>query len=104
MMISPRIENFRARGHWQGARGPGTSAGVGLADVTQLILDDHHEQQRLFSTLAQVDRTDTASLSAVCGAGMTATRVVMQELPYALQGAPYPRGPVVTRELRAWSR
>jgi hypothetical protein len=34
-------------------------------DITQLILDDHHEQRRLFATLEQVDRTDTATLSAV---------------------------------------
>jgi Hemerythrin HHE cation binding domain len=34
-------------------------------DITQLILDDHHEQRLLFSILEQIDRTDTASLSAV---------------------------------------
>jgi hypothetical protein len=34
-------------------------------DITQLILDDHHEQRRLFAILEQIDRTDTASLSAV---------------------------------------
>ena len=51
----------------QGARGPGTSASVGLGDITQLILDDHHEHRRLFSILKQVDRADTASLSAVWG-------------------------------------
>jgi Hemerythrin HHE cation binding domain len=34
-------------------------------DITQLILDDHHEQRRLFAILEQVDRTDTAALSAV---------------------------------------
>ena len=36
-------------------------------DITQLILDDHHEQRRLFAILEQVDRSDTASLSAVWG-------------------------------------
>ena len=36
-------------------------------DITQLILDDHHEQRRLFSILEQIDRADTASLSAVWG-------------------------------------
>ncbi|MGH3794068.1 MAG: hemerythrin domain-containing protein [Pseudonocardiaceae bacterium] len=34
-------------------------------DITQLILDDHHEQRRLFAILEQIDRTDTATLSAV---------------------------------------
>jgi hypothetical protein len=36
-------------------------------DITQLILDDHHEQRRLFAILEQVDRTDTATLRAVWG-------------------------------------
>ncbi len=34
-------------------------------DITQLILDDHHEQRRLFAILEQVDRTDTGTLSAI---------------------------------------
>jgi hypothetical protein len=34
-------------------------------DVTQLILDDHHEQRRLFAILEQVDRADTGTLTAV---------------------------------------
>jgi hypothetical protein len=34
-------------------------------DITQLILDDHHEQRRLFAILEQIDRTDTAALSTV---------------------------------------
>ncbi len=36
-------------------------------DITQLILDDHHEQRRLFAILEQVDRTDTVTLQAVWG-------------------------------------
>jgi hypothetical protein len=36
-------------------------------DVTQLILDDHHEQRRLFSILEQIDRADTGTLAAVWG-------------------------------------
>jgi Hemerythrin HHE cation binding domain len=36
-------------------------------DITQLILDDHHEQRRLFAILEQIDRADTESLSAVWG-------------------------------------
>jgi hypothetical protein len=34
-------------------------------DITQLILDDHHEQRRLFAILEQIDRHDTGTLSAV---------------------------------------
>ncbi len=34
-------------------------------DITQLILDDHHEQRRLFSILDQIDRADTGTLSAI---------------------------------------
>src|SRR5580658_7935445 len=37
----------------------------GTVDITQLILDDHHEQRRLFAILEQVDRTETGVLSAV---------------------------------------
>src|SRR5258707_1582330 len=34
-------------------------------DITQLILDDHHEQRRLFAILEQVDRTDNGTLSVL---------------------------------------
>ncbi len=34
-------------------------------DITQLILDDHHEQRRLFAILEQVDRGDTKALGAI---------------------------------------
>ena len=34
-------------------------------DITQLILDDHHEQRRQFAILEQIDRADTEVLSAV---------------------------------------
>jgi len=34
-------------------------------DITQLILDDHHEQRRLFAILEQLDHSDTAGLGAV---------------------------------------
>jgi hypothetical protein len=36
-------------------------------DITQLILDDHHEQRRLFAILEQVDHSDIEALSAVWG-------------------------------------
>ena len=34
-------------------------------DITQLILDDHHEQRRLFAILEQVNRSDTRTLRVV---------------------------------------
>ena len=34
-------------------------------DITQLILDDHHEQRRLFAILEQVDRAQTGVLTAI---------------------------------------
>jgi hypothetical protein len=36
-------------------------------DITQLILDDHHEQRRLFAMLEQIGRSDTEVLAAVWG-------------------------------------
>ena len=36
-------------------------------DITQLILDDHHEQRRLFAILEQIDRTDVKALAAIWG-------------------------------------
>jgi Hemerythrin HHE cation binding domain len=39
----------------------------GTVDITQLILDDHHEQRRLFAILEQVGRADTGVLSALWG-------------------------------------
>ena len=36
-------------------------------DITQLILDDHHEQRRLFAMLEQISRSDTEVLSALWG-------------------------------------
>jgi|SRR5579872_3754067 len=34
-------------------------------DITQLILDDHHEQRRLFAILEQIDREDEQKLKAI---------------------------------------
>ncbi|MCC3312408.1 hemerythrin domain-containing protein [Nocardia africana] len=34
-------------------------------DITQLILDDHHEQRRLFAILEQIDRGYTGALGAI---------------------------------------
>jgi hypothetical protein len=34
-------------------------------DITQLVLDDHHEQRRLFAILEEIDRRDLRSLTAV---------------------------------------
>src|SRR3984957_1408628 len=36
-------------------------------DITQLILDDHHEQRRLFAILEQVGAADTATLGQIWG-------------------------------------
>jgi hypothetical protein len=37
----------------------------GTVDITQLILDDHHEQRRLFAILEQVDAADSTTLAEV---------------------------------------
>jgi hypothetical protein len=34
-------------------------------DITQLILDDHHEQRRLFAMVEQIEPSDASSLAAV---------------------------------------
>ena len=34
-------------------------------DITELILDDHREQRRLFAILEQIERADTGVLSAI---------------------------------------
>jgi hemerythrin superfamily protein len=34
-------------------------------DITQLILDDHAEQRKLFAQIEQIDRSDTAALGAI---------------------------------------
>lgn len=34
-------------------------------DITQLILDDHHEQRRRFAMLEEVDRSDVATLGSI---------------------------------------
>ncbi len=36
-------------------------------DITQLILDDHHEQRRLFAILEQIGSADTGALADVWG-------------------------------------
>jgi Hemerythrin HHE cation binding domain len=36
-------------------------------DITELILDDHREQRRLFAMLEQIDPGDTAPLAAIWG-------------------------------------
>jgi Hemerythrin HHE cation binding domain len=36
-------------------------------DITQLILDDHHEQRRLFAILEQIGSTDTTTLAEIWG-------------------------------------
>jgi hypothetical protein len=36
-----------------------------VVDITELILDDHHEQRRLFAIVEQIGRADLGSLGAV---------------------------------------
>jgi hypothetical protein len=36
-------------------------------DITQLILDDHHEQRRLFAIIEQIESADTGALADVWG-------------------------------------
>ena len=36
-------------------------------DITQLILDDHHEQRRLFAMLEQIDSSDATALADIWG-------------------------------------
>ncbi len=36
-------------------------------DITDLILNDHHEQRRLFAFLDEIDRSDTEALTAIWG-------------------------------------
>jgi hemerythrin superfamily protein len=36
-------------------------------DITQLILDDHAEQRRLFAQIDDIDRSDKAALAAIWG-------------------------------------
>ena len=36
-------------------------------DITQLILDDHHEQRRLFAMLDEIDPADTGTLQVIWG-------------------------------------
>ena len=48
----------------RGARQENTAPG-GTVDITELILDDHREQRRLFAILEQIERADTGVLSAI---------------------------------------
>src|SRR6201984_2634475 len=43
----------------------GHSVPGGTLDITELILDDHREQRRLFAILEQIDRSNTGVLSAI---------------------------------------
>ena len=41
--------------------------GATSVDITQLILDDHHEQRRLFALLEEIGSKDKTSLAAIWG-------------------------------------
>src|SRR5262245_839230 len=47
------------------ARLNGSRPRGGTVDITQLILDDHHEQRRLFAILEQISPADTGTLTAL---------------------------------------
>src|SRR5258708_29319637 len=49
-----------AAGRWRRAMRTG-----GTVDITQLILDDHHEQRRWFAILEQIDAADTTTLAEI---------------------------------------
>jgi len=55
----------RALSSASGGHAMGTRRQGGTVDITQLILDDHHEQRRLFAILEQIDRAETEVLSAI---------------------------------------
>ena len=62
----PRPGAWRAdtpRDQLTGIRQP--SEGRDTVDITQLILDDHAEQRRLFAMIDQIDRSDSESLTAI---------------------------------------
>jgi len=40
---------------------------VATMDITQLILDDHHEQRRLFAILDEIEGSDKKTLEAIWG-------------------------------------
>jgi hypothetical protein len=49
------------------ARAGGTYEWGDPVDITELILNDHHEQRRMFAQLDDLDRGDTAAVSAIWG-------------------------------------
>jgi hypothetical protein len=56
-------------------------------DITQLILDDHHEQRKMFALLDEVDRDDTESL----GPSGTRLRILLEVHAEAEEQLFYPR-------------
>lgn len=56
-------------------------------DITQLILDDHHEQRKMFALLDEIDRDDTESLGAI----WTRLRILLEVHAEAEEQIFYPR-------------
>jgi hypothetical protein len=56
-------------------------AALGVVDITELILSDHHEQRRMFAMLDDVDRSDTDTLGVLWTriAGMLETHARAEE-------------------------
>jgi hypothetical protein len=46
---------------------PRSLAALGVVDITELILSDHHEQRRMFAMLDDVDPSDTDTLTGLWG-------------------------------------
>ena len=44
---------------------PGAPTSVPGMDITEVILEQHHEQRRMFAVLDEMPRGDTAALGAV---------------------------------------
>lgn len=56
-------------------------------DITELILNDHHEQRRMFALLDEMDRTDTTALQAV----WTRLEILLEVHAAAEEALFYPR-------------
>ena len=56
-------------------------------DITQLILDDHHEQRKMFALLDDVDRDDTEALNAI----WTRLRILLEVHAEAEEELFYPK-------------
>ena len=61
----PPVPAARKKNSQPGRDRPASAERQSPMDITQLILDDHHEQRRLFAILEQIDRGDAKALAAI---------------------------------------